>query len=274
MNVAGIKQRSDIDRDEEPVLLVGIDQTVSYANPAAHKLLGYLQGTLGGLSLRWVTPPSRHGELRNIDALFTGQGTRRIRSSVLSADGKHIEVAMTLEPCKNESGETVAVSIRYQVLPAHTSMVVPRAALPRMTSTPPRSGSQPLSQRAPAAAPKVEPAKEESPTQPVRVRVPPHGARSMAPQPPPPPASQSHVNAPRGVRGEELNERLDSALQLIRWLDERFASANDPSLDDPRERARLRLVLSETRGLVQECRRELDDAFPSIPQAPKLPQLR
>jgi PAS domain S-box-containing protein len=273
-------------RDEEPMMLVGRDQTVSYANPAAHKLLGYAMGALSGLSLKWLAPPSRHGELRNIDALFTGQSTRRIRSVALSAQGKNLDVALTLEPCANESGEIVAVAIKYELLPVHTSMVVPKASLtPRLTastppqkmsippralpSLPPRSGARTIS--GPAPAPKMQAVREEAPTQPVRVRVPPHGARSLVPPPPPP--SQVQVTTPRAPRGEELGERIESTLQLLRWLDERFATANDPSLDDPRERARLRVVLEETRGLVQECQRDVQELFPAIPRAPAMPRL-
>jgi PAS domain S-box-containing protein len=278
---------ADQSHDEEPMMLVGRDQTVSYANPAAHKLLGYAMGALSGLSLRWLAPPSRHGELRNIDALFTGQSTRRIRSVALTAQGKNVDVALTLEPCANESGEIVAVAIKYEALPVHTSMVVPKASLtPRLTtsaspqktsippralpSLPPRSGERAISGPAPAVSVKKESVREEAPTQPVRVRVPPHGPRSLVPPPPPPSEAKA---APRGVRGEELGERLESTLQLLRWLDQRFASANDPSLDDPRERARLRVVLEETRGLVQECRRDVEALFPAIPRAPAMPRL-
>jgi PAS domain S-box-containing protein len=291
MKEAGLHEHepaADQSRDEEPMLLVGPDQTVSYANPAAHKLLGYAMGALGGLSLKWLSPPSRHGELRNIEALFTGQSTRRIRSVVLCADGKSLDVALMLEPCTDESGQVVAVSIKYEVLPVHTSMVVPKASLtPRLTSQPPRaiptlpprgistlpprSGSRPVSGPAPSV--KRESVREEAPTQPVRVRVPPHGPNAFGVRPPVPPPPANDV-APRGVRGEELGERLESTLQLLSWLDQRFTSANDLSLDDARERARLHVVLTDARALVQECRRDVEELFPAIPRAPAIPRLR
>lgn len=104
-----------------PVLLVGPEGIVSYANSAAHELLGYPAHGLEGLSLEWLAPPSRHAELRNVQAVLDGQNSRRIRSAVLRVDGSVVDVAMSLEPCVNADGRVVAVSVRYDALPVRNS---------------------------------------------------------------------------------------------------------------------------------------------------------
>jgi PAS domain S-box-containing protein len=116
--MAAKKLDDAVDRTDVPVLLVGPDGIVSYANSAAHDLLGYPSHGLEGLSLEWLSPPSRHAELRNVQAVLEGQNSRRIRSAVLRVDGSVVDVAMSLEPCVNADGRVVAVSVRYDPLPA------------------------------------------------------------------------------------------------------------------------------------------------------------
>ena len=128
-----------IDQTEVAMMLVGVDHTVSYANGAAHDLLGYEHGALNGLSLRWLSPPSRHGELQNLDAVFAGQGMRRIRSLALRSDGSRMEVAMKLEPCRDATGKVVAASVTYEPLSAGSSTHVsqpPSSIEPRMSYAP------------------------------------------------------------------------------------------------------------------------------------------
>ncbi len=60
---------------------------------------------------------------------------------------------------------------------------------------------------------------------------------------------------------DSAGEKLDSALQLMRWLAGRFTSPRDAEHgDDARERARMLLVLRDATELVHECRRELAES--------------
>lgn len=103
------------------LLLVGPDHRVSFANVAAHQLLGYPQGGLYGLPLERLVPHTRTGELKNVDAVFTGQGSRRVRSIVTRASGTPVEVSMGIDPCHDDHGKVVAVSLRYEPLPRATT---------------------------------------------------------------------------------------------------------------------------------------------------------
>jgi len=97
-----------------PLLLVGHDHRISFANAAAHQLLGYPNGGLNGLPLERLVPPARVGELRNLDAVLGGQASRRVRSVVTRADGGVVDVGLTVEPCHDDAGSVVAVSLRYE----------------------------------------------------------------------------------------------------------------------------------------------------------------
>lgn len=98
------------------LLLVGRDHRISFANAAAHQLLGYPYGGLHRLPLERLIPPARLGELQNVDAVLAGQASRRVRSLVTRASGGIVEVGLTLEPCRDDVGQVVAVSLRYELL--------------------------------------------------------------------------------------------------------------------------------------------------------------
>jgi PAS domain S-box-containing protein len=152
--MAAKKLDDAVDRTDVAVLLVGPDGIVSYANAAAHELLGYPNHGLEGLSLEWLSPPSRHAELRNVQAVLEGQNSRRIRSAVLRVDGSVVDVAVSLEPCINADGRVVAVSVRYDPLP------------PVRTSTMPSGYPSPTSGVRPALASQTPTASQaESPVQ-------------------------------------------------------------------------------------------------------------
>jgi len=97
-----------------PLLLVGHDHRISFANTAAHQLLGYPSGGLNDLPLERLVPMVRLGELQNVDAVLDGQASRRVRSAVTRADGGIVDVGLTVEPCHDERGGVVAVSLRYE----------------------------------------------------------------------------------------------------------------------------------------------------------------
>jgi hypothetical protein len=70
--------------------------------------------------------------------VLRGETSRRIRSILRCKDGERVDVTMALAPCRNDAGEVVAVSVRYERLV--TSMVVPRIGPPGLSAAPPQSG--------------------------------------------------------------------------------------------------------------------------------------
>jgi PAS domain S-box-containing protein len=238
----------DIDRTEVPVLLVGPDHTVSYANRAAHALLGYAPNALLGLSLEWLSPPSRHGELRNIQSVFDGQTARRIRSAALCANGSVVNVTMTVEPCHDVERKVVAVSVSLAPMADSGTMQASDGAtfsphitgtmrkVPSLTAQPSNDARNHARSRTTAPPP------------------PPSGARSV----PPPAPTHSVLAKLVPMEREAIDDRMDSAMQLLRWLAGRLNTPiQTQSLDDPRERARALMVLDEARELLAHCQRDI-----------------
>jgi PAS domain S-box-containing protein len=110
-----------------PVVVVGPDGTVGYANPAAHRMLAYAPGALLGLPLEQLTAPDAWDDLCREpvlldlfeeDASFVrdvGEGrVGRMQGQVVRSDGRVVDVAMTIEPA---SGHSQAFMISYEMLP-------------------------------------------------------------------------------------------------------------------------------------------------------------
>jgi PAS domain-containing protein len=210
--------KETIDRSVAPVLIVGRDQTVSYANRAAHEFLDYPAHSLSGLSLKWLSPPSTHDGLARIDAIFAGECACRIEGSALRSDGSLVDVTMIFEPCLDRRGDVGAVSVRFQEL--HSEVLTTVARFESVVA--------------------------------------PAGERAKG-------VSALELSAPdNDQHSEGVGERLDSALQLLRWLAARITSPRDSAgPDDARERARMLLVLRDATELVHECRRDLQNRTPT-----------
>jgi PAS domain-containing protein len=110
-----------------PVVVVGPDGMVGYANPAAHRMLAYAPGALLGLPMAQLATPSAWDELCH-EPLFGSpseepdqSGVRlgdgrvgRLQSQVVRSDGRVLDVAMTIEPATSD-GRAFVVS--YEMLP-------------------------------------------------------------------------------------------------------------------------------------------------------------
>lgn len=100
-----------------PVLIVGADGTVEYANAAAYRLLGYQPGALCGLPIERLSPPARWSELGPVHAVFDGEQGCRIQSQALRADGRILDVAMTIEPSLDNDARVVGAVVSCNPLP-------------------------------------------------------------------------------------------------------------------------------------------------------------
>jgi PAS domain S-box-containing protein len=93
-------------------------------------------------------------------------------------------------------------------------------------------------------------------------------------RPPPAPKSGTRSTAPvstmnkaREIESHEaergVSDRLDSAVQLLRWLAERLTSPNAEGQEDARERARMLMVVSDVNELLLECQRDMQRGEPA-----------
>lgn len=228
-----------VDQLDVAVLIVGSGSAISYATPAAERMLGAASGALAGMTMDQLLPVERRGELKNFEDVLSGGSGRRLRSALRLSDGRRIDVSLTLSPLLDDQGRVAAVSARYE--PARSSAQWVRASL-----TPPRP-SMPVS-------------------------FPPEGMASPVTH-----NSEQRLTPARMVsNAPQLLGQLEAQL---RWLEDRLSSppALAP-LDDPRERARALLVVGEARDLAEKCRHAIqNDAAQSgaqaIPAPPKLPRM-
>lgn len=223
-----------------PTLLVSRDQTVTSANSAALKLLGFRADELVGLSLKWLSPPSQHGVLDNIHAVFTLRKPVRVNTVLLHNNGTRVDVAMVMEPTLGTRGEVSAVRVRCEA---------PRPSLPpRALTVMPSQDTTGITARSSLLASQ-------------RNTIPPTAPRVSA------------LHPANDQTRESLTERLESAVQLMRWAANLLTAPSDGT-DDARDRARLLLVLRDASELVEECQRELalDPAAVNVPKAPPLPR--
>ena len=268
---------SAVDNIDVALLVVAADYTVSYANFAAHKMFGMAHGRLEGTPMEQLIVPERRAELRNLGDVLGGGGARRVRSVLKREDGTRIDVAMTLEPCLDAAGAVGAVSVRYEVMPAGRTTLTPsvRSSLPPQQRVRFVNSSSPEARRSPPplgmAQASMPPAGAAASSWPPR-REPPPLPTATTPTMPAPRPSEPRLSRTRTAT--ELEHRLARLQRHLQWLEERLSvpSSIQP-LDDPRERARAMLVVSESRGLVQESLEELESELRELPAPPKMPKL-
>ena len=100
-----------------PFIVVGVDGSVGYANPAAHRMLAYPAGGLLGMPLHQLTSSEAWDELSSGPVLEEHQRSRRLQSQVVRCDGTVVDVNMTIEPATNEQNGLTAYVLSYEPLP-------------------------------------------------------------------------------------------------------------------------------------------------------------
>ncbi|MFT3926166.1 MAG: PAS domain S-box protein [Myxococcales bacterium] len=114
------------DQEREPVavMVISSDGTLTWGNPAMHRMLGYAMGTLRGLRVVDVLPD--HMEF--LHAVFMGHPTPRIQTSLPKTDGRWVDVSLTAQPMNREAGEIGAVAILCRALPPWHIILEPKQA--------------------------------------------------------------------------------------------------------------------------------------------------
>jgi PAS domain S-box-containing protein len=248
------------------VVFVGLDRTISYANHEAHRLFGAQVGRLLGQAVDRLCVPERRGELRNLEDVLSGGGARRLRTVLRRDDGARVSVTATYEPYVDQNGHVIAVAARYELLAAGASL---------SPSMPPGSraplGSQPAPGR--SRAPMATPSQRPQPSIPARIQEiisqsadSSSGVRGH-------PARHSEQRLMR-VGAPELERRLQELENQLRWLEERLSQpASVAPLDEPHERAKALLAVSESRLLLRETMDLVGDVPDEIPVPPRLPKI-
>lgn len=103
------------DQEREPVavLVISADGTVTWGNPAVHRMLGYALGTLRGQRVAEVLPD--HVEF--IHSVFQGTRAPRIQTSLPKTDGRWVDVTLTVQAMSRDFGKVGAVAILCRPLP-------------------------------------------------------------------------------------------------------------------------------------------------------------
>ena len=247
--------QSGFDQLEVPVIVVGPDRHIVYANPAAHRLFGVAPGVLERSGMDRLVVAERRGELRNIEDVLKGGSARRVRSALRREDGGRLEVTMSIEPCLDAGGKLEGATVQYEVIVGSGRMSgMPGARLQGLSGAPVSSG-----------APVREGIKSDSSP----VMNPSETAR--------PAAVQSGAFHASGLGQSELEARLVRLGAHLTWLEERLTQPSaGMSLDDPRERARALMVIAEARSQLRQAMEEAKGAAASarpLPAPPKLPTL-
>ena len=110
-----------------PMIVIGAAGHVSHANAAAHRFLGYSQGMLLGLPMQQLAPASERAALVLVRAAGENATHLRIRSRALRADGRVLDVCLTIEPCMHDSDQ-VDVFVSYKPLAPWEAQRVDEAA--------------------------------------------------------------------------------------------------------------------------------------------------
>jgi PAS domain S-box-containing protein len=107
-------------------LVISADGTVTWGNPAMHRMLGYAFGTLRGLRAVDVLPD--HVEF--IHSVFMG-GRRppRVQTSLPNTDGRWVDVTMTIQMMGGgDEGAVGAVALLCRPLPPWQVVLEPKQA--------------------------------------------------------------------------------------------------------------------------------------------------
>jgi len=112
------------EREPVAVMVISADGTVTWGNPAMHRMLGFAMGALRGLRAVDVLPD--HVDF--IHGVFTGKRPSRVQTSLPKADGRWVDVSLSVQPMSRDAGEIGAVAILCRALPPWHLILEPKQA--------------------------------------------------------------------------------------------------------------------------------------------------
>jgi PAS domain S-box-containing protein len=99
---------------EGPRLTVSPTGEIRAANDPAHRLLGYPAGSLVGLSLAWLAPPSRHDVLRKLAVALERSTPLCVECVFMREDGEMLHVDLTLRARLGGSGGERLIAVEIE----------------------------------------------------------------------------------------------------------------------------------------------------------------
>ena len=100
-----------VDSADDAILAKDLDGIIQSCNAAAERLFGYSADELVGRSVRMLIPPERQAEEDAILArLRQGERLQHFETVRLAKDGRHINLALTISPVRDEHGNIIGAS--------------------------------------------------------------------------------------------------------------------------------------------------------------------
>jgi PAS domain S-box-containing protein len=100
-----------VDSSDDAIISKALDGTILTWNAAAERIFGYSWQEMKGRTTACLFPPDRlEEELRHIERIKQGDRVEHFETVRWRKDGREIDVAMTISPIKNASGEIIALS--------------------------------------------------------------------------------------------------------------------------------------------------------------------
>jgi hypothetical protein len=222
----------------EARMVVDAHGQIRDATQEVHRLLAYAEGSLVGLSLAWLMPPSRHGQLTQLIGARPDERPLSLRCVLMREDGSLLSVFISAQSHAAKRGRELALTLDIDEEP---TVVAPRALQPFSITERSEVRAQ---QRQPTSRP----------------------TRLSARLPAPPVASldQTQVSKPNGSLSRKLSERAELAEQLsacremVSWLDLQLQKQGGAQHQFVRDRAAARVVLHELSTLLEHCRATLE----------------
>ena len=215
-----------IDTSDVAVVIVGAQKLVSYANAAAHRLLGRPLGSIQGRPFLDLLVDVPSCDLRGLDEAFRKVSGQRGRGVVRAEGDKQQDVQFGFEPFAAPDGAIVAVSVALTPVPPRPAKTLPGVPVPAERWNEPESGKRQIPAQLPVS-------------------------QTIADVVPP-------VNDTRVEKPKTLTKDLQTLANLLRWADHCLSSPVDAAGDLEGVRARARFVLEEARDLLARCRVDLE----------------
>jgi hypothetical protein len=227
--VASNVETRRIDTTDVAVVIVGANRQVSYANAAAHRMLGRPMGSIPGRALGDMLVAGANNDLRGLDAAFMAHLGREGHASLHCADGTTKDVRMHFEPFAAPEGPIVAVSVAIEPVLAPSQATLLESE-PHAAWDEKGSGARPIRAELPLVSQTIA---------------------DVGPAPAAPAATALDVTVNNG--SEPLGKDLQTLSNLLRWADHCLSSPLDAAGDLEGVRARARFVLEEARELLARC---------------------
>jgi PAS domain S-box-containing protein len=246
-----MKSARDVTRVERPRsdarLVVDANGQIRVANQGAHRLLAYADGSLVGLSLAWLMPPSRHEKLAQLSRAHKDAKTLCLQSVLIREDGSLVSVVMSTQPCVDTEGQELTLTLELDEEP---TVGAPRSAHEHFPATE-RSGMTTM--------PPPDYAKVRIGTnQPTRLSARPPAGTPLSRGRAAKLATTAGGFTPRPASPTDVAAQLSACSELVSWLDLQLQRHDgDARHEFVRDRAVARVVLQELSTLLENCRATL-----------------